>query len=66
MFKLNNNMTEPERGQDGYDPCSKYDHIYKAVCHNMNFVTKHADLDFGIDESTWGFSGYYTGKLADD
>lgn len=51
-------MTEPERGQDGYDPCSKYDHIYKAVCHNMNFVTKHADLDFGIDESTWGFSGY--------
>ena len=58
VFKLNNNCTEPERGTDGYDPCSKYDHIYKAMCHNMNFVTKYADFDFGIDESTWGFSGY--------
>ena len=58
VFKLNHNLTAPKRGMDGYDPASKYDHIFKAICHNMNYVTERADLDCGIDESTWGFSGY--------
>lgn len=58
VFKINNNMVEPKRGQPGYDPCAKYDLIFKALCHNMNYFTRTADLDFGLDESTWGFMGY--------
>ena len=58
VFKLNDNVASPKRGMEGYDPASKYDHIYKTMCHNMNYVTDKADLDCGIDESTWGFSGY--------
>jgi hypothetical protein len=58
VFKLNNNMVEPKRGQPGYDPCAKYDLIFKVMRHNMNYFTLRADLDFGLDESTWGFMGY--------
>ena len=58
VFKLNQNMMAPKRGMKGYDPASKYDHVYRALVHNMNYVTKTADSDCGIDESTWGFSGY--------
>ncbi len=58
VFKLNNNFLSPPRGSDGFDPCDKYNHIYKAMCHNMNYVMEYADMDFAIDESTWGFSGY--------
>jgi hypothetical protein len=42
-------MVEPKRGQPGYDPCSKYDLIFKALCHNMNYFTLKAD---------WGFMGF--------
>lgn len=35
VFKLNNNMVSPKKGQEGYDPCHRYDHIFKCVCHNM-------------------------------
>ena len=41
-----------------YDPCGKYDYIYKVMVHNMNYVTKRADSDGTIDESSWGFGGY--------
>lgn len=58
VFKLSNNLVEPKRGQPGYDPCNKYDLIYKVMVHNMNYFTSQADLDFGVDESTWGFMGY--------
>ena len=58
VFKLNNNVASPPRGQDGYDPASKYDLIYQVVTHNMNLLTKSAELDCTVDESTWGFSGY--------
>jgi len=58
VFKLNHNMVEPKKGMEGYDPAAKYDHIFKAVTHNMNYITKWADLDGGIDETTWGFMGY--------
>ena len=43
---------------DGYDPSSKYDHIFLAVTHNMNYVPKNVDLNGVIDESTWGFSRF--------
>ena len=58
VFKLNYNMTAPKRGMDGYDPASKYDHIYKTICHTMNYFTGKAEEDCGVDESTWGFSGF--------
>ena len=57
-FKLNNNMTAVKKGQLGYDPACKYDYIYQAVCHNMNYFTKYASLDLAGDESTWGFAGF--------
>ena len=57
-FKLNNNFLSAARGDDDYNPCNKYDHIVKAMCHNMNYVTQYADFDYVIDKTTWGFSGY--------
>ena len=39
VFKLNENMTAPKRGQEGYEPCAKYDYIYKVLCFNMNYFT---------------------------
>ena len=58
-FKLNNNfMGTKKKGGARYDPCSKYDMVYKVLIHNMNHVTLHADLDATQDESTWGFGGY--------
>ena len=46
VFKLNYNMTAPKRGMDGYNPASKYDHIYKTICHNMNYVAGKAEEDW--------------------
>ncbi len=43
---------------EGYEPCAKYDLIYKCLVHNMNYLTLCADLDRMIDEVTWGFGGY--------
>lgn len=57
-FKLSMGMEEKKRGDVGYDPCVKYDYIYRCLVHNMNYVTEFADLDNTIDETTWGFSGY--------
>ncbi len=57
-FKLCNGIKEKRRGEAGYDPCAKYDYIWKCLIHNMNYVTDRADLDCTIDETTWGFSGY--------
>lgn len=58
MFKLNNNDREKKRNEEGYNPCNKYDFIYKVLVSNMNNLTKKADKDCCIDETTWGFSGY--------
>ena len=57
-FKLNNNLLSKPRGMEGYDPCAKYDYIYKCLVHNMNYLTLRADSDGTIDETTWGFGGY--------
>jgi hypothetical protein len=42
-FKLNNNLLSKSRGMEGYDPCAKYDYIYKCLVHNMNYLTLRAD-----------------------
>ena len=57
IFKMSNNAFTPKRGAEGYDPGSKYDLLYRVMVHNMNYVTKKAELDCGVDESTWGFKG---------
>ena len=57
-MKLNNNATEKPRTSVDFDPCNKYDLIFKVLCHNMNYCTRDADLDVAVDESTWGFAGY--------
>jgi hypothetical protein len=49
---------EKKPGTEGYDPCAKYDYIYRCLIHNMAYVTDRADLDCTIDETTWGFAGY--------
>ena len=56
--KLNNNLTSPGHGKEGYDPAAKYDLIYRTICHNMNHFTLLAELDATLDELTWGFGGY--------
>ena len=43
---------------EGYDPVARHGHMFKVITHNMNYITKWADLDGGIDETTWGFMGY--------
>jgi hypothetical protein len=58
VFKLNNNLTTPGRGKEGYNPAAKYDLIICTLCHNMNYFTLWAELDNAADESTWGFGGY--------
>ena len=57
-FKLSVGLLETQKGMPGYDPCVKYDYIWRCLVHNMNYVTARADLDCTIDETTWGFSGY--------
>jgi hypothetical protein len=57
-FKLNLNFEEVPRGSTGYDPCAKFDYIFRCLIHNMNYCTAEADLDQTIDESTWGFAGF--------
>ena len=32
--------------------------IYKTMIHNVNAITKYADLDYVGDESTYAFGGY--------
>ncbi len=57
VLKLNCNLSTPKRGTENYNPCAKYDYIFKCMCSNMNFITKKADDDACVDETTWSFSG---------
>ncbi len=57
-FKLNNNIMSKQWGQEGYDPCTKYNFIYKCLVANINYLTLVADGDGTINEFLWGFGGY--------
>lgn len=57
-YKLNNNLACPVRGEEGYDPASKYDFIYDVLVSNINALTKTADLDQCLDETTWSNMGF--------
>ena len=58
IYKLNNNDVDKKRGEEGYDPTSKYDLIYDVLTSNVRCLTKYADLDLTGDETTWGFQGF--------
>ena len=58
VVKLCNNQRAPKRGQEGYDPAYKYDYLFKTVVHNVNAITKEADLDLCVDETTCAHQGY--------
>ncbi len=47
-------MEEKKRGEAGYDPCVKYDYIYRCLVHNMNYVTERANFDPALDETSRG------------
>jgi hypothetical protein len=62
-FKVNNNyLYTKKKGDDGYDPCTKFDKPLKVLVHNMNNVTGRADLDNGGVEKIFlarrGFASY--------
>ena len=56
--KLCHNGSCAKRGQDGYDPAYKFSIIYDTIVHNTNFITKYANENQVIDESTWGHGGF--------
>jgi hypothetical protein len=53
-YKLNDN----DYDKNSEDSCKKFDLIYKAIVHNTNALTLHADLDQCMDETTCGHGGY--------
>ena len=57
-FKLCHNNSEKKRGEEGYNPAYKYDLIYKAMVNNTKVITKYADENQTVDETTWGHAGY--------
>ena len=57
-IKINDNSTAIKKGEEGYDPAYKYDFIWRVLFHNINAMTKNADLDQCGDETSWGHAGY--------
>ena len=41
-----------------YNPASKFDAIYDRMVFNCNAITKYADENQTVDETTWGHAGY--------
>jgi len=62
VVKLNNNLTSPKHGEEGYDPAHKFDMLDDVLVSNINSITEKADLDTCADETTWAFEGYGEAK----
>ncbi len=60
---LCNNDTVPKYGQPNYDPTYKYDYIFKALVHNVNFITKRAELDTTIDGTSFDTTSLLKGSI---
>ena len=58
ILKLNNNDRAIKRGEEGYNPCYKYDMIYDVIIKNTIAITKKGGLDLTGDETSWGHQGY--------
>ena len=56
--KLCFNLSNPGRGNPGYNPAYKYDLTFKCVVDNTNVISAKADETQSKDETTWGHSGY--------
>ena len=57
-IKLCDNRMCPKRGEEGYDPAYKFDFIWKVLVHNVNAITKEAELDLCGDETTYATSAF--------
>lgn len=53
-YKLNDNDFDKSVS----DPCKKFDYIYRTIVHNTNVLSKYADSDLCMDETTFGHAGY--------
>lgn len=58
VYKLCNNRESAKRGEEGYDPAYKYDFIFATIIKNINALTKKANDDQCIDETTFPFNGF--------
>ena len=61
MIKLCNNETAPKNGEEGYNPAYKFDMLWNVMVHNVNAITKDAELDLCGDETTYA-TGLYGEK----
>ena len=58
VIKLCNNSTAKKRGEEGYDPAYKFDYIWATIVHNINAITKEAELDLCGDESSYATASF--------
>jgi len=58
VLKLCNNDKAKKMGEEGYDPCYKYDLIFDVIVNNVIALTARAELDLTADETSWGHGGY--------
>ena len=58
VLKLNHNEMTPKQGDPNYNPCAKYDYIFKTTIHNMNNIMEKTSNNGCINETTWAFPGY--------
>jgi len=57
VYKLNNNDKSPSKDDPSW-ASHKFDFIGNTIVHNVNALTKTAERDLTVDESTWPFGGY--------
>ena len=58
IYKLNDNIASQKKNQANYIPAYRYDFIYDTLVHNVNALTKKADDDQCVDETTFPFNVY--------
>eukprot|EP00957_Ditylum_brightwellii_P198527 15130581-Ditylum_brightwellii.AAC.1 len=63
IYKRNVNKDCPPRGESGYDPCAKYDFLYRVLVDNMDSTTESASIDQCANETLWPHMGFETEVL---
>jgi hypothetical protein len=58
VYKLCNNQQAPKQGEENYNPAYKYHFLFETLVKNINAITKKADDDQCIDETTFPFNGF--------
>ena len=54
--KLCTNGSVPKKGDPNFNSTYKYDYIFKCIITNVNYLTKYAELDTTIDETTFAIA----------